>query len=164
MSIPSRVSGYWKKSKSTISIKSVWSEHVFTNDELTRLFNNEYIIITAIDKSGKPFIVKGKLEEQEYHGKVFIGFLPDWGFSRRKFKINLDGYKVSLNRNFPYHTLTDSEIYTLENGGTVIYEETRLDNKVYKITLKIDYTSPYSDPNNVLIKTEQFLYDLNEES
>lgn len=162
-----KVIGTWKKNKVTmtrVTINDTWSRHKFTADELEHLFNDEYIIITALSKDGIPYIVKGKLDIQEYHGKSYVGFSPDWGFSSRRVKLNINNTKVSLCRNFAYHTLTDSEIVILKNGGTVIYEEKRLDNKVYRVELRANLSSIGDDEDSdsillPLIIKNTFLYN-----
>lgn len=67
------------------AIKGSWSDHVFTDDEIKRLFAGETITITYTSKKdGKPVPASGKLEWQTYEGRKFLGFKADFGSKRKK--------------------------------------------------------------------------------
>lgn len=80
------VRGIFKGQSATI--KGSWSDHVFTEDEIRRLFAGETITIRYTSKKdGKPAQASGKLEWQTYQGRKFLGFKADFGGgSRRKTK------------------------------------------------------------------------------
>ena len=72
------VKGVFKGQEATI--KGSWSDHVFTEDEVRRLFAGETIAITYTSKKdGKPAQASGKLEWQTYQGRKFLGFKADFG-------------------------------------------------------------------------------------
>lgn len=75
------VKGVFKKQPATI--KGSWSDHVFTDDEINRLFAGETITISYTSKKdGKPTTATGKLEWQTYQGRKFLGFKADFGNSK----------------------------------------------------------------------------------
>lgn len=81
------VRGIFKGASATI--KGSWSDHVFTEDEIRRLFAGETISITYTSKKdGKPAQASGKLEYQTYQGRKFLGFKADFGGSRNGRKPN----------------------------------------------------------------------------
>lgn len=68
-----RFTGKWNGQD--VAIKRAWGGHYFTDEEVTKLLNDEVIEFDAISKkSGEKYTAKGKLAEQEYNGKKFIGF------------------------------------------------------------------------------------------
>lgn len=139
-----KVKGYWKKTGKLIEIKNAWSNHEFTPPELEALFNDETIEIVAVNKSGKSFIVSGKLEEQEFNGHKYIGFKPDFskstptststttstsGTSYKNYKvITVDGEEALFNSIVCGKQLSDLEMYILALGGTISFY-TNIDNE-----------------------------------
>lgn len=72
-----RFSGTWNGK--AVNVKRIWGEHRFTDEEVQKLLNDEEISFTAISKKNgdnKEYTAKGKLAEQEYEGRTFIGFKP----------------------------------------------------------------------------------------
>ena len=69
-------SGVWKNKK--VSFKKEWGGHQFSEDEVTSLLNDETITFTFKTKSGEDKAVSGKLANQSYNGKKFVGFKPDF--------------------------------------------------------------------------------------
>lgn len=72
-----KVSGiinFGKHKGEKVSFKREWSGHVFTENELDRLFDGCTIEITATSKKGNQFTVSGELAEQTYKGHKFWGF------------------------------------------------------------------------------------------
>ncbi len=55
-----------------------WGGHRFTDDEVTKLLNNEIISFTAKSKAGKDYTATGKLEIQTYKNKKYVGFKVDF--------------------------------------------------------------------------------------
>ena len=81
MSGDDRVTGvinFGKHKGETVSFKKEWSGHVFTENELDRLFDGCTIEISATSKKGKQFTVSGKLEEQTFKGHKFWGFKAEF--------------------------------------------------------------------------------------
>lgn len=76
------IKGVFKGKDATI--KGSWSDHVFTEDEVNRLFAGETITITYTSKKdGKPAQASGKLEYQTYQGRKFLGFKADFGSGKK---------------------------------------------------------------------------------
>lgn len=104
-----RVTGKWKRKEVTISRE--WSGHRFTDEELEKLFAGEEIeIFGLVSKStGKTYGVRGKLANQEYNGRKFVGF-ERTGFA-------------SENKGIPdvwcQHKFTEDEKILLEQGKSV---------------------------------------------
>lgn len=62
----------------TIHFKKTWSSHKFSDSELERLAKGETITFKYKTKSGKTVDMSGQLEQQEYNGKKFWGFKPNF--------------------------------------------------------------------------------------
>lgn len=60
-----------------VSIKNSWSGHRFTDEELGKLFAGEEISFERDTRNGAQ-MVTGKLEWQEFNGREFLGFMPDY--------------------------------------------------------------------------------------
>lgn len=74
---PERFYGIWNDRE--VSIKKIWSGHEFTTEEQTKLLAGETISFKAISqKTGNEYSAKGKLAEQTYEGRTFIGFKPEF--------------------------------------------------------------------------------------
>ena len=69
-------SGKWKGKD--VTIKRVWSGHAFTEDELKALFAGEEIAFEAVSKKGTTYQATGKLANQTYNGRKFVGFKPEF--------------------------------------------------------------------------------------
>lgn len=65
------------------SIKGSWSDHVFTDEEIKKLFAGESITIDFTKKDGNKSTATGKLEWQMYQGKRFLGFKADFGKKKK---------------------------------------------------------------------------------
>lgn len=59
-----------------VTFNREWAGHRFTNEECEKLCRGEEIELddAVSAKTGKQFSVRGKLTEQEFHGRPFIGF------------------------------------------------------------------------------------------
>lgn len=106
-----RYEGTWNGQ--TVKFKKEWSGHKFTDDECAKLCNGEEIEIEAVSaKTGKSFKCKGKLEEQEYNGRTFVGF-KSTGF------VNSAGQAGGVPDEWCKHKFTDDEKSLLESGMSV---------------------------------------------
>ena len=106
-----RYEGTWNGQ--TVKFKKEWSGHKFTDDECARLCDGEEIEIEAVSaKTGKSFKCKGKLEEQEYNGRTFVGF-KSTGF------VNSAGQAGGVPDEWCKHKFTDDEKSLLESGMSV---------------------------------------------
>ena len=66
-----RVKRVWGKN-------DIWEGHRFTDDEVRELLAGNNVEFEATSKKGNKYTAKGKLEEQDFNGKKFIGFKPDF--------------------------------------------------------------------------------------
>lgn len=66
-----------------VSFKGSWSDHVFTQDEVDKLFAGETISISFTKKDGGQGTASGKLEWQTYQGRKFLGFKADFGSGKK---------------------------------------------------------------------------------
>ena len=84
--------GTWKNN--TIEFTREWSGYRFSDEECKLLLEGKTIVIEAVSKkTGSKFSVCGKLGEQEYNGKQFIGFIPD--FNKKIVPISFLGHVIS---------------------------------------------------------------------
>ena len=74
---PERFTGTWNGKE--VSVKRVWSGHRFTDEEVEKLLAGEMITFRATSKAKRTeYDAKRKLAEQEYEGRKFVGFKPDF--------------------------------------------------------------------------------------
>lgn len=120
-----RYKGTWNGQD--VNFKRTWSGHTFTDDECERLCNGEEIEIEAISsKTGKSFRCKGKLEEQTFNDKSFVGF-KNTGFAER-----------GVPDEWCQHKFTDDEKALLETGMTVECDDF-VSKKGNKFSAKVRY-------------------------
>lgn len=63
----------WKEKN--VSIKKEWNGHTWTAEELKDLFAGKEITVYGFKgKTGKEYGVVGKLSNQTYNGRKFVGF------------------------------------------------------------------------------------------
>lgn len=96
------VTGTWQGKPTQFNRQ--YSSHKFTDDEVQRLLNDETIDIEITTEKGT-FKVRGKLEEQEYKGRIFVGFKGEfirddivkgiWQGKEVQFKNSFGGYKYT---------------------------------------------------------------------
>lgn len=68
-----KVTGMWKEKN--VSIKKEWNGHTWTAEELKDLFAGKEITVYGFKgKTGKEYGVVGKLSNQTYNGRKFVGF------------------------------------------------------------------------------------------
>lgn len=107
-----RFTGTWKGRE--VSPKREWSGHRFTDAECDALLCGETIEIEAKSaKTGNTFRCKGKLSEQTYNGKKFVGF------ERTEFVNSGGGGNANGPDGWCKHTFTDKERQALLAGKTV---------------------------------------------
>ena len=68
-----KCTGIWREKK--VSFKKEWGGHKFTNSECEALLKGQEIVLNMKSKDGRPYSIKGKLEEQEYKGRKYVGFM-----------------------------------------------------------------------------------------
>lgn len=130
-----KCSGTWKGKQ--VSFTREWSGHRFTDDECQRLLNDEEIEVTdcVSSKTGKTFGVHGKLENQTFNGRKFVGF-KSLGFLNSG-----SGKKQGPPESWCQHTFTEDELDALE-AGTEIYVQGLVSkkNNVFSAYLKYGVT------------------------
>lgn len=71
--------GTWAKNGQHVKFNRTWSCHRFTDQECMDLLAGKDIEITATSrKTGDDFTVIGALGENEFNGRKFVGFNPDY--------------------------------------------------------------------------------------
>lgn len=70
-----KVTGTWNGKE--VNISKAWGTHKFTEKELENLLEGETIEFEAKSKAGKTYTAKGKLAEQSFKGRKFVGFKLD---------------------------------------------------------------------------------------
>lgn len=113
------VEGIWQGRE--IKFKDSYAGHKFTSSEIDSLLNDEEIEIEGKSKDGSPIKMRGKLEEQEYKGRTFIGF---HGSIIRDDLVEgvWQGRAIHFKNTYAGHKFTDSEITSLLNGDEIEIE------------------------------------------
>jgi DNA topoisomerase-3 len=126
-----RYEGTWNGQ--TVKFKKEWSGHKFTDDECEKLCNGEEIEIEAVSsKTGKSFKCKGKLEEQSYQGKTYVGF-KNTGF------VNANGGSSNgIPDEWCQHKFTADEKALLETGMSIECDDF-VSKKGSKFSAKVHY-------------------------
>ncbi len=123
--------GYEKKEKVTgcyiptaaqITFNRSWGRRRFTDDEVAALLRGELIEFESISAKGNPYVARGKLEETEYKGNKYWGFVLDTD---------------SVPITWAGHKFTDDEITILRDGGNVFLPDciTRDGSRTYSCTV-----------------------------
>lgn len=112
---PDRCKGEWNGKE--ISFKKEFRGHVFTDAECEALLAGKEITIEGLKSSkGSTYGVYGKLAEQKYNGRKYVGF-EQLGFAGSKSK---SGSKIP--DEWCHHKFTDDEKTLLERGETIFVE------------------------------------------
>lgn len=91
-----------------------WGGHKFSDEECERLCSGEEIIVDGlVSKDGKKYAVTGKLAEQSYNGRKFVGF-DRTGFANTG--------KAEIPDEWCKHVFTADEKELLKNGESVELE------------------------------------------
>lgn len=112
----SKVKGIWNGQE--VSIPRKHGEHVFTNEELKKLFNGEEIEITT-----KNVTIIGKLNHMEYNGNKFVGFDGNVKQSKvNRVSGQFNGRDVEFSAYWGSHKFTEDEIKALLEGKTISFK------------------------------------------
>lgn len=129
-----KITGVHVPTGKTVSFNEVWSGHTFTEDEQAKLLNGDKIEIEAISaKTKSAYTVSGKLEEQDYKGKPFWGFKPE--FKPRKKATDMTAKDAPFKPVWGGYTFTKDDEARLRNGDTI--EITTAKGKVLNVTFEI---------------------------
>ena len=127
-----RYEGTWNGQ--SVKFKREWSGHKFTDDECERLCNGEVIEIEAVSsKTGNTFKCKGKLEEQTYNGRDFVGFKADFSGGSG------GGNSNKVPDEWCQHKFTDAEKDILQAGGSISCDDFVSAKKGSKFKAKVHF-------------------------
>ena len=91
-----------------VSFNREWSGYRFSDEECEALLSGAEIMIRPKSKkTGKEYDCYGQLKEQEYNGKTFYGFVPDFETKR-------------VPSQFLGHLFSDKEKKDLEKGKELL--------------------------------------------
>ena len=72
-----RFEGTWNGKR--VKVKRFWGGHRFTDEEVKKLLDGEGISFEATSKTkGTIYTASGKLAEQTFEGRTFVGFKPEF--------------------------------------------------------------------------------------
>ena len=121
-----RIQGVWNGKN--ILIKKEWGGHTWTQDELKQLFAGKEVSIEGLTSSnGSTYGVKGKLMEQTYKGKKYVGFkVVDYLNGKENTTSDNDyitgtwrGKTVSIKSSWNGHIWTEEEVRNLFAGREI---------------------------------------------
>ena len=72
-----KASGVWTKTGKEVQFSKSWGGHEFTDTEIEKLLSDKSIAFKATSKKGTEYIATGKLVEQTYKHRKFVGFKLD---------------------------------------------------------------------------------------
>lgn len=140
-----RIRGTWNGQD--VMIKKSWGGHTWNTEELTRLFAGEEVSVNGlISSKGSTYGVKGKLTEQTYKGKKFIGFKvidylnEDKNSTKDCITGTWRGKQVSLKASWNGHIWTEEEAQALFAEKEIsVYGFKGKNGKEYGVTGKLEY-------------------------
>ena len=96
-------------------------DYVFTDDDNAKLQSGETIKFKT-HKDDKEYSVFGKLEIQDYQGRKYVGFKPQFESKPREGYVTgtWQGKQVQYKGSFMGHTFTDDENERLLNGEKIV--------------------------------------------
>ena len=135
-----RYTGLWNGQ--SVSIKTMWGGHEFTEDELEELFEGKEITFEATSASGTAYTVSGKLAEQEYNGHQYVGFMKtNTQFQSEnqseRYAGTWKGRQVSIKTIWGGHKFTEDELERLFDGEEITFEATSSNGTSYNVSGKL---------------------------
>ena len=67
-----------------VSVKRLFADYRFSDEEMEKLFRDEYVTITFTAKSGNEMTVTGKLSLQTYQGRSSVRYTPEFDNKKGK--------------------------------------------------------------------------------
>ena len=141
-----RIQGVWNGKN--ILIKKEWGGHTWTQDELKQLFAGKEVSIEGLTSSnGNTYGVKGKLMEQTYKGKKYVGFkVVDYLNGKENTTSDNDyitgtwrGKTVSIKSSWNGHIWTEEEVRNLFAGREIsVYGFKSKKGSTYGVTGKLE--------------------------
>lgn len=146
--------GTWNNRE--VAFNRHYGSHRFSDDEVEELLNGDEITIELKTKDGKTVKAKGKLAEQTYKGKKFIGFSGQ--MIREGYVSGVwNGQKVTVKGSYMDYKFTPEEMQQLFDGESVDFI-THKGDKTYNLTGKLAEQT-YQGKKFVGIKAEFPLRD-----
>lgn len=139
-----RIKGIWNGTE--VSIKKSWAGHEWTKEEIENLFAGKDVTVTGLKSSnGDSYGVIGRLAEQIYQGKKYIGFKKIASLSEDGVQKDVDrvtgtfrNKTISIKTSWNGHTWSDDELKQLFAGKEItVYGFKSKDNNEYGVTGKL---------------------------
>ena len=109
-----KAEGVWAVTGTEVRFNREWGGVRFTDEQVAQLLAGQEIEFDAVSRrTGNPYTARGKLEVQEYSGREFIGFKPDFGPKK-----DAAGNELPPT-TFAQYTFTDEEYEALKNGEKI---------------------------------------------
>lgn len=143
-----KASGTYRPTGEAIMFNREFSSHRFTDSEVDTLLDGGTVNIALTAKSGSKYTVDGKLDQGEYKGHAFWGYMPDW--DTREFENSFPekekvtgeftptATQVKFNREWGGHRFTDAEIDKLLNGESISFNATSKKGNSYTAKGKLE--------------------------
>lgn len=145
-----RVVGDWKGKK--VDIPHTWSNHMFSNGELTDLFSGKSIIVTTVsNKNNKKFTAELRIDNRENNENYpNIGIVPTFIHSNpsKPTVANSNNNSNNISRVYGWqtheqtnsislagtnHSFSPSEMLILNSGGIVVFEDNLNNESTYNM-------------------------------
>ncbi len=129
-----------------VEFKKEFSGYTFTDEEIAKLLADEPIEIHFVNRMGQEAFARGKLEEQVYKKRKFIGFKPSEYLNAdgtpivdevEYFEGEWNGRQVKAKRVFGNHRFTDEEVAKLLAGESIKTDFVSKKGKPFKATGKL---------------------------
>lgn len=117
----------------TVKIPVSHGGHVFTRDELDRLFSGETISFTGQDFNKNPIPMSVKLANMTYKGKPYVGF-QDMAYHYGTFK----GEKIKFKRTYMGYSFSEDECRRLLNGEGLTFTGTMKDGTTQELKGRLE--------------------------
>ncbi len=144
--IAERASGIWAETGEEVSFKRQWSGHEFTDQEIADLLAGKEISFEMTSRAGNPYTAKGKLGQQEFNGKSYIGF----GLSPRDTPKDANGNDV-VPEIWCKHVFTSEERAKLAAGEKVFADDFVSSKSGRTFGATVRFGSEKGSPNKKII-------------
>jgi len=128
------VTGMWNGRE--VTVKGSYMDHIFTTEEMNTLFAGGSVDITT-HKDNKTYELTGKLEDQAYQGKAFVGYKAVFPTREGYVKGIWKGVSITFKGSYMDHVFSTDEQQTLLSGGSINIT-THKGDKEYKISGKLE--------------------------
>lgn len=119
--------GYVRKTWNgkTVDFKASFMDYKFTNDDVDKLTAGEEIKFIT-HKNDKAYHVHGKLEIQDYQGRKFVGFKPQFEMQKREGYVQgtFKGKQIQFKGEYMKHKFEPQEVEELLAGHEITFTGT----------------------------------------